>query len=463
MRIKEEIKRSGFFWLPSVNGNPSDNHVFGTLTILDGGDIELELSEPLVTDIQEFKLDGLNQILGHVEKDGPITLDRCRSISNKSGIVHNAWMGSEVIKADRVFTGIRYDGDASPCFNAVSFSVEGIDEWVGISGIEVNNRFENSASTILYNRPEDISFTLKDDMQLLITFAWKPPGFPTTKRAEVSQKTYFKLISKEARELDKFTAIASKITAFLCFVMNEIVCLDEISATNDDLRQSVEIYCRTWPYAKDEPVINALDMLFRFEEKQNRVESLINKWLENYEQIAPAFDLYFLTKAGTLPSLDLHFLTLVQALEAFHRRTSDEMHMDADECKEIRKKMIGECPEEHKDWFRPKLLRANELTLKNRFERMTEPFGNFMCGENRPGLIKSIKDTRNYLTHYDSDLESKAAKGKVLEFLCLKMNALFRLQFLKLIGFDEQEINAIVDKCSYFKGECNLGRSLADE
>ena len=438
MRIKEEIKRSGFFWLPSVNGNPFDNHVFGTLIISDGGDIELELSEPLVTDIQEFKLDGLNQILGHVQKDGPITLDRCRSVTNKSGIVHNAWMGSEVIKADRVFTGIRYDGDASPCFNAVSFSVEGIDEWVGISGIEVDNRFENSASTILYNRPEDISFNLKDDMQLLITFAWKPPGFPMTKRAEVSQKTYFKLISKEARELDEFTAIASKITAFLCFVMNEIVCLDKISATNDDLRQSmgngrtdpipVEIYCRTWPYAKDEPVINELDMLFGFEEKQNRIESLINKWLENYEQITPAFDLYFLTKAGTLPSLDLHFLTLVQALEAFHRRTSGE-----------------------------------KLSLKNRLEKMTQPFDNFMCGENRPGLIKSIKDTRNYLTHYDSDLESKAAKGKVLEFLCIKMNALFRLQFLKLIGFDEQEINAIVDKCSYFKGECNLGRSLPDE
>ena len=62
MRIKKEIKRTGFFWLPSVNDNPSDdscdNHVFGTLIISDGGDIELELSEPLVTDIQEFKLDG---------------------------------------------------------------------------------------------------------------------------------------------------------------------------------------------------------------------------------------------------------------------------------------------------------------------------------------------------------------------------------------------------------------------
>ena len=101
--------------------------------------------------------------------------------------------GPEIITADRVFTCIRYDGDASPCFNVVSFSVEGIDEWVGISGIEVDNRFEDSASTILYNRPGDISFNLKNDMQLLITFAWKPPGFPMIKRGGGESKDLFQI------------------------------------------------------------------------------------------------------------------------------------------------------------------------------------------------------------------------------------------------------------------------------
>ena len=470
MRIKEQIKKSGFFWLPSADSNssdaPPDNAVFGTLSISDGGNIELELTQPLVSDIREFKLDGLNQILGHVETYGRVTVDRCHSITSKRSIVHGAWMESEIIKANRVFTGYRYEEDVSPRFNEFTFSVEGIDEWVGISGIEVDNQFENSSTTIMYNRPEDISLNLNDDMQLLITYHWTPPGSPSTKRAEVSQKTFFKLISKDPYEVGAFISIAEKIAAFLCFVMNEIVCLDSMRATSDNLRQDngdgrtalipVEIYSSSWPHAKNEPAINELDMLFKYEDIQTRAESVINKWLDNYEQIAPALDLYFLTKAETLPTWNILFLTLAQALEAFHRKTSDEKHMDADECKEIRKKMIGECPEEHKDWFRPKLLRANELTLKNRFERMTEPFGNFMCGERRPGLIRSIKDTRNYLTHYDSDLESKAAKGEALKFLCRKMNTLFRLQFLKLIGFDEQEIDDIVDKCTYFKGECNL-------
>ena len=450
MRIKEENKRVGEFWLPSS----PENQVSGILSISDGGNIKLELTKSLDPSIQAqlagTHLDSLNPILGHVEKDGPVRIDECYRIVPKRSMSHGRWMAADVIWANRVFMGLPPEEDASLRFNTFSFSVEGIDEWVGISGIEVDTRFEDSATTILYNRPEDISFNLKDDMQLLITYVWTPPGFPSNKRAEVSQKTFFKLISKDPCEVDAFISIAQKITAFLCFVMNEIVCLDSMSATSDNLHETlpdgrtalipVEIYCPSWPYAKNEPAIDEWDMLFKYEDRQNRVESIINRWIDNYELIAPALDLYFLAKAGTLPTLNMQFLALAQALEAFHLRTSDEKHMNKAECKEICKKMIEACPEEHRDWFRPKLQRANELTLQNRIEKMIEPFDCLIDDARRPQLIKHIKNTRNYLTHHDPKLEKKAAKGVLLQFLCLKMNALFRLQFLRLIGFNEQEI-----------------------
>ena len=461
MRIKEEIKRSGFFWLPSS----PENQIYGTLTISDGGNIKLELTQSLDPSIKAqlggTHPDSLNQILGHVEEDGPVRIDRCYHISKKRSIVHGKLIVSDVIRASRAFIGFPYNEDTEPRFNTFTFSVEGIDKWVGISGIEVDlSQIENSALTISYNRPTDISFNLKDDMQLLITIDWRPPGFPNTKSAEVSQKTFFKLISKNACELDKFISIAQKITAFLCFVMDEIVCLESISATSNshcqEIADGVKIYCPSWPYAEDEPEINESYMLFRFEDRQDRVESIINKWIENYEQIVPVFDLYFWTKMGVLPSWNMQFLTLAQALEAFHRRTSDDKHMDEAEFKEIRKTLVNKCPKRERNWFAHKLNYANELTLKNRIEKMIEPFDCLIDDERRPQLINSIKDTRNYLTHYDPDSESKAAKGRDLEFLCVKMNALFRLHFLKLIGFSGQEIDEIVNKCSHLKGQCNL-------
>ena len=464
MRIKEEIKRSGAFWLPTS----PQRDIYGTLSISDGGNIKLELTQSIDTDLKAVfgQTEGLNQIVGHVEKDGPVLIDRCYRIQKKRNVAHGGLIAEDVIWADRVLTSLPYDENTSLHFNTLTFSVEGIDEWVGISGIKVDPRLEEQALTISYNQPTEVSINLENGMQLLIIFAYTIPGIPNTKRAEVTQKTYFKLISQKACELDEFTSVAEKITSFLCFVMNEIVCLEKMSATSENLQQdignghtapiSVGVYCPTRPYAKDQPEINVLDMLFRFTEVQGQFESIINKWIENYEQISPALDLFFLTKTGTLPSLDLQFLTLVQGLEAFHRKTSDEMHMDKDEFEGIRKNLIKQIDKKERNWFAMKLQYANELTLKNRIEKMIQPFDCLIDDERKPKLINRIKDTRNYLTHYDSELEPKAAKGQVLEFICYKMNALFRLHFLKLIGLNEQEINSIVDNCSGLKGQCNL-------
>ncbi len=430
MRIKEEIKRSGAFWLPST----PQRDIYGTLSISDGGHVKLELTQPIDTNLKAVsgQTNDLKQIVGHVEKDGPVLIDRCYRIQKKRNIAHGGLIAADVIWAERVFTSLPHDENTNLHFNTLTFSIEGIDEWVGISGIKVDPQYEERALTISYNQPEKIVLNLNNGMQLLITFAPTFPGYPSTKRAEVTQKTYFKLISREQRELDEFISVAKMISAFLCFVMNEIVCLDGMSATSDNLNRhsedgravpiSVGVYCPTRPYAKDEPEINELDMLFRFTEVQGQFESMINKWIENYEEISPALDLFFLTKTGTLPSRNIHFLILVQGLEAFHHRISIDKN----------------------------------LTLRNRMQRLTDPFEKYMFGEKRPQMIKKIVVTRNYLTHHDSKLEQEAAKGKDLEFLCHKMNALFRLHFLKLIGLNEQEIDEIVDNCSYLKGQCNL-------
>ena len=468
MRIKEEIKQSGIFWLPSER----QRAVPGSLSILDGGNIKLELTEPLDTSSMEALLgysstNSLNQILGDVEKDGPVVIDRCYYISKQRNIAHSRLIGSDIVSANRALIGLPHQEETSSRFNAVSFSVEGIDNWVGISGIEVDYEFEKGAATISYEQPSEIPpLKLSNGMQLSITFAWTPPALPSHKEAKIAQKTFFRLTSQNARELDEFTSVIGKVTAFLCFIMNEIVCLETMTATADNLTRDigngrtdhipVKIYCSSWPYSKDEPEIDEFNMLFKFTEVQNRAETMINKWIENYEQIAPAFDLYFCAKTEVLPSWNMQFLSLVQALEAFHRRTSADKYMEKDEFEEIREKLIQQIPKKHRNWFGAKLQYANELSLRNRFKKMTDPFDRFMCGDRRKGLIDHIVNTRNYLTHYDSSLESKAAKGRLLKLLCLKMNALFRLHFLQLVGFDEHEINSVVDKCPNLKGECNL-------
>ncbi len=69
-------------------------------------------------------------------------------------------------------------------------------------------------------------------------------------------------------------------------------------------------------------------MLFRFPQIANKAENIINKWLLAYETIDPDLNLYFSFKAGEHKYLDSNFLALVQGIETYHRRTSDEKLME---------------------------------------------------------------------------------------------------------------------------------------
>ena len=375
----------------------------------------------------------IERIVGHIEKiekDEKVTLDDCYyktlPLSLTGGI------SKSLIHVGKVFTGVRYHEGTSPVFNTLTFSVEGIDEWVGISGIEVAPQFENHAATISYQLPADVSLNLDSDMQLLITFKWTPPGFPIIKEARISQKTYFKLISQEARKLDDFLSVVHKITNFLCFAIDQTVSLDDMEVASDNLHQdfgegrtkkvSISIYYSSLPYSKDEPKIRQHDMLFGFGKIQSDVQEKIKNWIETYEETYPAFDLYFSAKTGEQPYLDVNFLTLARGLEAYHKRKFDE----------------------------------RSVALDQRIRCIIEPFKEIIGDEDeRSNLICKIANTRNDLTHSNLDLNPQITDDKDLWTLYLKVELLFQLLLLWSIGFSLEDINSIVANCRQLQWKLN--------
>ena len=148
MRVEEEYVKTGYFWLPEKK----DNKIPGTLTISDGGGIELEIVGLFDESIRSLNgNDDLSRIIGHIEKDGLVTLDDC--FYTKKNISFGSISKSKVI-ANRVLSGVAYDKDAKITFNSLSFSVDCFDEWVGVSGIKVDNDWENRTATISYKPPE---------------------------------------------------------------------------------------------------------------------------------------------------------------------------------------------------------------------------------------------------------------------------------------------------------------------
>ena len=448
MRLAEEYKQSGYFWI----AGQEDKKVPGTLSIYDGGKIKLDIVDTFGSRFTDDALSMIPRIVGNVES-GYVTLEDCFPISEN---ISFGGIGKSKIIVNQVYSGVCYDKDDEITFNTISFSVDCLDEWIKVSGF--SNEYYPTLKTnkISYTQPEDIVFELNNGMQLEICFS---ASFPLGNRAtevKIKQQAYFKLKSKTLKPLDDFRNIVYKLTNFLCFAMDDIVTVKDMSATSTELQRDmgegksspvqVKIYYSSHPYSEKIPKKSEHHMLFTYGIIKENLHDVLNNWFNAYEIISPAMGLYFSTQTNGHKYLEGKFLALAQGLETYHRRTSDAKVMDENEFSSLVKEIVNACPEEQQEWLKGRLKYGNEISLAKRLEQIIEPFKEkFANNKECKRLIRKIVDTRNYFTHYDEGLESKAAtNGNKLYELCKKMEVMFQLHFLKVIGFTDKEIDNVI-------------------
>lgn len=432
MRIKEEFKKLGYFWLPSAPGGVLP----GILSISDEGFIELEvikefnkgvddkgmgpLFNALRRDPQSAEQIGgyIERIVGYIENDGPVTLDDCYfngHLAQLQGPTYSLRKLSFLV--ERAFIRVEYREGEIPRFNHFVFSVKGIDEWSGISNFRPLESGEKNI-TLSYQVPKDVSIKLNNGMQLSIQF---PYAYAFMENG-ITQKTDFRLFSQNAHELNEFISVAGKIRSFLCFAINEVISFDSTSAASDNLQAHtgkpllIDIYDSRCFYLQNEPKINK-GMLFKFEKMQSDAGLIINKWLEVCDDIRPALDLYL--TAQKQQYLTQKFLNLAQSLEAYHKDV--EAYHKRTSGKKSSKRMA----------LKKRLMCLSE-PLKDRFENETM----------RDKWMADIKKARDDLTH-EGELKSKEAYNELSNFIVFCLAA-FQINLLQLIDFSQEDTDSIV-------------------
>ncbi|HGM8505708.1 TPA: HEPN domain-containing protein [Pseudomonas aeruginosa] len=452
MRIEKEYKKTGYFWL----AGSSEKKIPGTLTIADGGKIDLEVLGNFETESNESLDDAvLGRVIGVVEDDGLITLEDCfYKIKNMAF----GGIATSKVHVNSAMSGAEWEKDEEVKFESVSFSVDCLDEWVGISGIKVEHDWEARTASINYSPIEKISAQLDNGMTLEVCFGYTLPGSPAITEAKITQNTYFKLRSEELRDLEEFITVIGQVMNLMCFAMDEVVTVKNISAKTPEIQRSfqngdsvqvpISIYYESSFHPEKIPNKKWHDMLFSFGAIKSNFGEIVNNWLKAYDYMSPALSLYFSTKKGAQKYLDGKFLALAQGLETYHRRTSTETLMSAESFETLVAEVMENCPPDHAEWLKGRLTHGNEINLGKRLKRIVEPFKAHLgtSGE-RSKLLRSIVDTRNYLTHYSENLKDTAATGRELWRLCIKMEVIFNLHFLKVIGFTDEEIDAVVKNC----------------
>ncbi|MDG0798908.1 HEPN domain-containing protein [Pectobacterium punjabense] len=470
LRLEQEIKKLGFFWLPSL----PENKIAGNITISDGGNIELETVGSFYGFLDELKkgLDNdnnLGRVLGNIEEYGLVTLERC-FYKNKN--ISFDGISKSKIHVGKALLGVAYDEDHIILINNFRFSIEGIDEWININGIDIKHSVDKEKVLIKYTPPKEIKIYINKKISLSIVFSWSFPSYPVISEARVVQKTYFEIKSENREDIEHFTSIAYKIANLLSFAIDKTVCLREISFTSSTINQNpmeikfnpkrILLFYPSLPHVKEKSKIYQKNMLFIFELIKDNPEKVIKKWFEAYETISPALNLYFSAKVGAHKYQDGKFLALAQGIETYSRRTIDEKRLTNENFNILVNSLIDKCPEEHKKWLHGRLKHGNEINLSKRIKIAIEPFKEILGNsKEREKMIRSIVDTRNYLTHYDPELKEKAAtSGTQLYLLCLKMEAIFQLNILNMLGFSKNEIILIIKKNNNLRRKIKEGISI---
>ena len=131
-------------------------------------------------------------------------------------------------------------------------------------------------------------------------------------------------------------------------------------------------------------------------------------------------------------------------METYHRRKTTEKLRPFEEYENLTTTLLDSCTENEREWLKNMLEQGNEIGFRKRLKKTIEPFKHYFGNCNQPDeLIRKIYDTRNYLTHYDKTLESKATKGQELWRLCCTMEAIFKFNFLSDLGFSFDQIDSI--------------------
>lgn len=448
MRIEKEYKKSGYFWLPEKE----DMKIPGVLTIVNGGEIELEIINHFEGIESPNSTDEFSRIIGFVEEDGLVTLENCFYTTKN---ISFGGISKSKIYVNKVLCGAKWNKDEIVTFDTFSFSLDCLEEWLRITGINIDSDRTLETTTISFTPPEKKIFSLENGMTLEIGFRYSLPGGRAFKEAKVTQNAYFCLSSSELRELDDFIEVAFKITNFICFALDKVVSIKNVLATSTAIQSGtgdkkyslpIKIYYPSSTYVEKVPNKSWHHMLFTFGTIHDNAQDVFNKWLSAYEYLSPAMNLYFSTKINAQKYIDGKFLALAQGLETYHRRTSNETLMDTNAFTKLVEEIINGCPEDYRDWLQGRLMHGNELNLGKRLKCIIEPFKEYLGSKReRTKLLRSIVNTRNYLTHYSENLEPEAAEGVDLWKLCEKIEAIFNLHFLKVIGFTDVEIKSVVE------------------
>jgi hypothetical protein len=450
--MTEAFERKGIWWLP----HRPEKRVYGTLKFDPVTGARLDLFGSLRGDADDDFLQS-EIVLGEYSSGKPITLYRC--YENKQNISAYALTTSEGFPVtgmiiNYVFDGHHFSSEADIQFQSLNVGFSHLRNWADATRIKTSCDREKIEAS--YAPPQDIEAHLPQVGT--ITLAYGSSLSHTFSNAKINKTFAISLEAPEPKSFEEWWRVIYLLRVFFSLATRHAVhplhleetVEVEVEYPDGEIGKTckrTDIFFRLKQVPSDSSTEGPNNMLFTLKDLGGEWESCLQNWFAKADLLEPVYELYFgtLHNAGMYP---IHqFSSLIQALESYHRRTSNKTSLPKAEFRQRIRAILEAVPEGLRSWLQSKLNFSNELPLGQRLEEIMATYCDiFGTYKDQAAFIKRVKDTRNYLTHYDAKSRGKAAHGEELHNLSSSLKLLVEMCLLKELGLSDKAIRHVLTR-----------------
>ena len=463
MIFMEEFEYNGIWWLPE---NPKKK-ISGTLRFNLREDANLEL----IGSFKEAKdintLLQPNIILGITSNGKIITLYEC--YESHFHISMPGFLSSSFI-ASVVFQGHHFEKEEDIIFDSLSLNYSHLEEWMRITGfqfkLETDSKSHLTKHEVSYSFPQKVEAKV-DKLNISFDYDFNLGG-DRIKEVNLKQTTFIKIEPHKPLYFNDYWRICYHVQNFLSLAIGRAIypliikgktkaCKTELS-DGRVVYNDILIFYPTKDLSNLSKKLHPFDMLFSFGDISDNFEKYLSNWFVKSKVLQPVYDLYFGTLYNPSMYLQHKFLSLIQAIESYHRRVYGGKYLSNNDYIPTREALLKVvCQKISDDDFRKslkeKLKYLNEFSLQKRLKEILKKCGdviNFLIHDNEE-FIEDVKNTRNFLTHYDKNIERKAKSGQELYMLVQKMKFVLEICFLIELEMSVETIKALVSRNQRYK------------
>ena len=455
MRVEQEIKQMGQFWLPAKvedGGAKPDRKFQGELTVSNGGKVILRLvgtTEELgeIFDEDIFP-DTPARMVGVLEEGGPVTLERGLQINGSRG---SSKLPTATYTFEQALVGIEYYESESPQFSLAYFSVDGLEDWMGVSRHIRSDENELGEVSVNYGKQNDITIELDNGMKLSIRHHVLESWSRQISGSRMNMVCDMELKSDSEMPLGDFTEVMHKLVHFFRYVTGEEVCLKNVSAITKEVEsyKPIDIYYTSMPFNPKVPEIWAHNSFCQFHLVEDHLPDIIPKWIAMYDTIGSAVHLFF--SVYRYEGIEVEFTEIAKALEVLHSDHpgfSAHEYMDETKFQAMLQKFETACTTtEERQFLKDKSTHWNKVIFTQRMKELVVPLKGIAWNSRQTNSLSGkIVQARDEIAHTGKPQCLGKDYGTELFTLSRKAELILLVNIGKIAGMPTELLNFLMEQ-----------------